>query len=268
MAQGPDEPTRQSFPAAAAAVGSQPLAAYLRRLVWGAMLPLLVLAVLLGTVRLAHLHTDEATQAEQLAHRLARQVDDVLGDRIQALTLMASSPLLQQDQLADFHRLGQAFRQQYGSEVLLADDQGRMLLHTGMRFGAPLPPLPHPQGRAAASQALSTGKPAVGDLFIDPVVKRPLVAIAVPVPAAGTPGRVLLTLIEARPFEDRFRQVAPPTGWALRCATAAASTSPAIAIRRPPWAACRPRAPGRRRLRWCPGRCMSSRARRCGRCRW
>ncbi|MBL8359205.1 MAG: hypothetical protein JNN18_01845 [Rubrivivax sp.] len=129
-----------------------PLAHYLRQLTWAAMLPLLLLVVVLGAVRLEHQRDDETVEGNRLVERLAREVDDVLGDRIKALTLLASSPMLQEDRLADFHRRAQAFKQQFGSELLMADDQGRMLLHTGVDYGSALPPLPRPPGRAAVAR--------------------------------------------------------------------------------------------------------------------
>jgi two-component system sensor histidine kinase/response regulator len=70
-------------------------------------------------------------------------VDESLRARIGALTVLAESPLLQSPELlGDFHREAQGFRRAYGSDVLLADTQGRMLLHTGRPFGLPLPPAP------------------------------------------------------------------------------------------------------------------------------
>ncbi len=192
-----------------------PLAQYLRRLIWWAMLPLLLLAVVLGAIRLSHLRSDQAEEAERLAQRLAREVDDVLGDRVKALTLLATSPLLPAGRLEDFHRRAQAFRQQFGSELLMADDQGRMLLHTGIPHGTELPALPRPQGRAAVPLALSTGQPAVGDVFFGPIAKKWLVAIAVPVPAEGPRDRALLTLIDAKLVEERFRHAAVPEGWTV-----------------------------------------------------
>ena len=127
--------------------------------------------------------------------------------------MLAASPLLDEGRLADFHRRAQVFPRHFGNPMLLADAQGRMLVHTGVPFGEPLPDLPRPSGRAAVPAALASGRAEVGDVFIGPIAKRPMVAVAVPVVRGGKAERVLITSIEARTFQDSFDRAGVPAGW-------------------------------------------------------
>jgi len=190
-----------------------PMALYLRRLVWLSILPLLLLAVVLAADTLRRLRAADDRAGVLLAAQLARQVDDLVQQRKLALEVLAASPLLDERRLADFHRRAQVFPRQFGSDLMLADAQGHMLLHTGVSFGQPLPALPRPSGRAAAPIALASGKAAVGDVFMGPIAKRPLVAIAVPVLRDGKAEQVLLTTIDTRAFQEQVQRAGVPEGW-------------------------------------------------------
>ncbi|WP_395700153.1 PAS domain S-box protein [Aquabacterium sp.] len=191
------------------------LARYLRRLIWLSMLPLLLLALLLGVDGVRRLRAADDRAAGRLATQVAVAVDDTLRGRISALKLLTQSPLLDEGRLADFHHRALSFREEFGNDLILADAQGQMLLHTGRPFGSPLPPLPKPAGRAAAPAALASGKPAVGDLVLGPIIGKPLVAVAVPVLRPGRAPRVLLTSVGVEHFAQLMRTLQVPAGWHL-----------------------------------------------------
>ncbi len=94
-------------------------------------------------------------------------------------------------------------------------DPASMLFNTRVPYGEPLPALPKPAGRSAASTAAATGRAAVGDLFFGPVAKESLVAIAVPALREGQPRHVLLTTMSASHFQQRLEQIALPEKWSL-----------------------------------------------------
>ena len=196
-----------------------PLRVFLRRLVWLCMLPVVLLAAYLGVEQVRQARRADDSAGLRLASQAAQSADQLLRGRINTLRILADSPLLEGSaRLDEFHRLAQGFKAVYGSDVILADASGRMLLHSSQPFGAPLPPMPRPAGRAAAPEALKTGQPAVGDTFLGPVVQARLVALAVPVAAPGN-GRGDWVLVAPTPlqrFQQTLEQTLLPEGWTLQ----------------------------------------------------
>jgi len=190
------------------------LSAYLRQLVWLSLLPLLLLAVVLAADSVRRLRAADDRAAETLVTQLAAHVDSLLQDRVVALQLLAASPLLAEDRLEDFHHRAQVWRGHFGNELILADAEGRMLVHSGVPFGEPLPLLPSPGGRISGARALKTGKPVVGDVFRPAGESPPMVVVAAPVRRAGAlADRVLVTVAEAGAFARELKHTVLPEGW-------------------------------------------------------
>ena len=185
---------------------------FLWRLILLPMLPLVLLALLLAGDSLRRQHEADARNATLLAEHLAAQVDRLLARHVLALQMLADSPTLDAADLAAFHQRAQAARARLVSEVILADTQGQMLVHSAVPFGAALPRLPVPAGRAAAPMALASGQPAVGDRFVGPVNGRLTVAVAVPVLREGRAVRVLVAPLEVRHVQSAMAS-AMPAGW-------------------------------------------------------
>ena len=193
-----------------------PLRAYLKRLIWLCMLPLLLLALYLGFDSVRKIRAADEIANHSLARELASVVDQALQARMDALSALSRSPLLDDSQrLADFHRAAQSIRSTFGGEVILADPDGRMQLHTGHPFGMPLSSLPWPAGDAAAPRALATGRPAVGDSFEGPIGKERLVSVAAPVERDGVRRHVLLNVFGAREIQQIAEKVTLPPGWSV-----------------------------------------------------
>jgi hypothetical protein len=193
-----------------------PLRVYLRRLIWACMLPLVAVAVYLGFAGVAQIRQAEDEAGARLVLQVSDAVEQSLRARIATMVVLAQSPFLEQGaSLQEFHRLAQGFRQGHGSDLVLADADGRMRLHSGQPFGSELPPLPRPSGRAAAPLAMTTGQPSVGDSFIGPLVKVRLVAVAVPVPAGAPSAQALLSVVPAQRFQELLDRVPLPEGWTL-----------------------------------------------------
>jgi hypothetical protein len=91
----------------------------------------------------------------------------------------------------------------------------RMLFNTRVPFGSALPILPRPNGNAAVPAAIESGRPAVGDVFMGPIAKEPLVAVAVPAQNGGTAAFVILTVFETRQFQKSLDRLALPADWSL-----------------------------------------------------
>lgn len=203
---------RRSSQAAGRMTGTR-LSVFLAKLILLCVVPLLLIATGLSIAAIDRQKQETDLTANHLASDLALDIDKDLGGRISGLEMLAASD---RPDLA-FYTLAQGYRQSFGSHVVLAEagDPMRMLLNTRVPFGAPLPPLPRPTGRAAAPQALATGKAAVGDTFTGPVSQQRLLAIAVPVTGPGAPTRVVLTTLEASYFQNHLDWEKLPAGWAL-----------------------------------------------------
>jgi two-component system, cell cycle sensor histidine kinase and response regulator CckA len=193
-----------------------PLRAYLRRLIWFCMLPLVLLASYLAFDSVRQVRAADDRAAARLARQVASAMDQALQARMDALSALARSPLLDDMQrLGDFYRAAQSIRLTFGGQVILADLQGQMLMHTGHPLGSALPALPRPGGTAAVPKALASGGPAVGDSFIGPVSQTRLVAVAVPVGPAGAPRQVLLSIQDVQLLQRLVDQVSLPQGWSV-----------------------------------------------------
>ena len=213
----PDTAERDAAPAPAepaAAARELPLRAYLRRLVWWCMLPVLLLAAALAVTRVRDAQHRHEAEAQHLAVEVMEQIDDQLNLRIAALSLLATSPLLEDPaRLEAFHRQAQSFHEIFGNDVILTDLQGQTLMHSGRPLGGALPMPPRPAGRAAVPTALTTGKPAVGDVVVGNVNPVPLIAIAVPVHRGGRIAGALLSTTETRRMQQALDRAAVPPGW-------------------------------------------------------
>lgn len=196
--------------------GGLTLHAFLTRLIWWCLGPLVLLAAYLAIDRVGRVRDERSVEIRNLANVLAASVDQELNARIGALTVLAASPLL--DDAAhrrDLYQEAQGFRQSFGSHVILADLELNMLFNTRVPYGTPLPMLPQPKGRAAAPIAAQSGRPAVGDSFQGPVANERLVAVAVPAVRDGKTVALLLTVFEVRQFQKHLEQLALPSGWSL-----------------------------------------------------
>ena len=192
------------------------LHSFLTRLIWLCMLPPVLLATYLAVSRVQSTQAARDLDAANLAKNFATAIDQNLVARIGALSMLAASPLADNARhRRDLYDEAQGFRQSFGSHVILANPEMQMLINTRVPFGTALPMLPRPRGHAAAAIALETGKPAVGDTFIGPFAKEPLVALAIPGRRDDKTVFLLLTTFEARRFQDRLDQVALPADWAL-----------------------------------------------------
>ncbi|MEW6185510.1 MAG: PAS domain S-box protein [Thermodesulfobacteriota bacterium] len=189
---------------------------YLTRLIFWCVLPLIVLAVYLSIHYLSVMKNRLDQEAADQVRNVATVIDRHLIAQISALEVMAASPLVDDPrQWEGLYREALGFHRIFGGHVVFADAATQMLFNTRTPFGAPLPKLPVPKGRAAAPAALRTGKPAVGDQFLGPIAKETLVAVVVPVFREGQIRYLLLNSIETRQFQQRIDELALPAGWEL-----------------------------------------------------
>jgi len=190
------------------------------------MLPLVLVAIYLAIDSVSKVRAADDRASAHLVSEIASAIDQSLRARIDALRALSLSPMLEDTQrLADFYRQAQSMRSTYGGEIILADLQGQMLIHTGHPYGSTLPVLPRPSSTAAAPRAVATGRPAVGDSFMGPLANKRLVAIAVPVGQPDDLARqVLLNILEVQQLQQFVDQVALPPGWSVSIMDGASQT--------------------------------------------
>lgn len=189
---------------------------YLARLIAWCVAPLLVLALGLGYWQFLRVHDDQAAEAQRLAALLALSMDRMLHVRESALQALAASLHIDDEaHWDDLHREARAIAQALGGAVMLVDAERRLRLHSAIDFGAPLPPLPRPGGRAAVPLAFETAQPAVGDPFLGPLADEPMVAVAVPVLRAQRVAYVIANVVSVRGLDPVLGSLVLPPGWVL-----------------------------------------------------
>lgn len=203
-------------PDRAAKPAGMPLSAFLTRLIWLYMLPLVLLTAWLAIDRVLTTKAERDLEAANLAKNFATAIDQHLSARIAALNVLAVSPLADDpSRWKDLYQEAQGFHQSFGSHVILADLETHMLFNTRVPFGTPLPLLPRPKGRRSIDIAVETGKAVVSNILFGPVAKEPLVAITVPGLREGKTAFFVISTFELRQFQHRLDQVALPSGWSL-----------------------------------------------------
>ena len=189
---------------------------FLTRLIWRCVLPLLFLAVYLAFAHVRFIQDERDSAMKNLASNFAGALDRELDARINGLQMLARSPLVDDPaRWQDLYREARNFQQSFGSHVIFASADLQMLFNSRVPYGSSLPRLPRPAGKSAVISAVATGKPAIGDAFLGPVAKEPLIAIAVPVQREGKVAFLLLTTIETAHFQQDVEKVSLPTGWAM-----------------------------------------------------
>ena len=184
------------------------------RLVWIVLIlaaPALVglLAIALGLYQHERDQIGQSTLATVRA--LVSALDRDLAGTTAAAQVLAESPSLASNDLADFYREAKRVLPLLGaSAVVLADADGQQIINTRVPYGMPLP------GRAERvnhNKVVETGLPSVSDLFVGAISKTPLLNIDVPV---FRDRRVVYTLgvvVEPARLNDLLRNQRLPEGW-------------------------------------------------------
>ncbi|NTV68918.1 MAG: GGDEF domain-containing protein [Azonexaceae bacterium] len=114
-----------------------------------------------------------------LAQKVSAEIDLELSSIEAALNVLATAESLRKGDLRNFHRVARdALRSQTIYNYVLLDKGERQLVNTLRPFGAPLPAKGNP---AELSEVFRTGNTALSNIFVGPVTKSHLLAMAVPV---------------------------------------------------------------------------------------
>jgi signal transduction histidine kinase len=182
------------------------LRARVRLLVLVTIAPLLALGL---AVQYAEYENDKETASArtvELARSVALQVSRELEADVRALQVLAKAGRLRRGAIEAFRELAEAALSDRleGANIMVVDENGQQLLNTALPPGTPLPPR---QSLDNTRQVFASGEPRVSDVYFGAIVKRPAVAIEVPV--KDETGRVMYTLaLDPRPdtFVDIIRR--------------------------------------------------------------
>jgi PAS domain S-box-containing protein len=184
------------------------------RLVWIVLIlaaPALVglLAIALGLYQHERDQIGQSTLATVRA--LVSALDRDLAGTTAAAQVLAESPSLSSDDLAEFYREAKRVLPLLGaSAVVLADADGQQIINTRVPYGTPLPARAE---RLNHNKVVETGLPSVSDLFIGAISRAPLLNIDVPV---FRDRRVVYTLgvvVEPARLNDILQHQGLPEGW-------------------------------------------------------
>lgn len=189
------------------------LKSFLTGVMCACSLPLAALAIYLGVYHVRTVNDQVDRQAGRLAKNISTIVDHDIEIQIERLRTVAISPLLDDPpNLEDFHREARSFHENFGSHIGVTDSSMKIRAHSAQEPGTPLPTLKNSQDDLAASRALSSGKPAVGNLVFGPVVGRLVVAVAMPMNRNGTHQFVIFNVLEQDHVKSILDKLTIPIG--------------------------------------------------------
>lgn len=194
---------------------------FFERLIWLCMMPLVVLGFVLVATQVRAVEERRSLVEQSLARTVARAIDQIFEVRLTGLELLARTMSDQaSDSLGRFNAtkarsLAQHYLVVQGTHVVIGSVSGAMLVNTRVPEGQALPNTTFFPGHAAMASAMASGSEVVGDIFIGPLAKTELVAIAVPMVMRSGERFGLMTTIETAELQRRIEQFNLPPTWSL-----------------------------------------------------
>ncbi len=170
---------------------------------------LVVPGILFAGLLLARFAESERSRYELEARDVARAAAAVLDRHLTGLqtTLqtLAVSQFLRLGDFEGFYRQAERVKLFIGADIGLRTLDGRQIINTRVPWGSALPTTP----LAMDAQVIARGAPAVTDVFMGAVAKRPLVAIILPVTFDGDLKYLLHVSAETDRFYETIKPVVP-----------------------------------------------------------
>lgn len=117
------------------------------------------------------------------ARALMSSIDREFSSTQLSLRSLSTSPALGNRDYAAFHdQAEQVLGRQFASSIVLIDADGQQRVNTTVPYGKTLP---RAGNKAQLERVLTSGKSDISNLFVGPVLKRPLISVAVPVYSGG-----------------------------------------------------------------------------------
>ncbi len=113
------------------------------------------------------------------ARALMSSIDREFASTQLSLRTLSTSPALGNQDYAAFHdQAKEVLDRHFANNIVLIDANGQQRVNTALPYGQALP---RAGNTAQIERILRSGKPEVSNLFIGPVLKKPLINVAVPV---------------------------------------------------------------------------------------
>ncbi len=179
-------------------------------LVVSCVIPTALMAALLIAHDYRHERARLVRDSIATARALTSAVDRELAGVESALFALATSPSLSSRDFRTFHdEAKEVLPNLIANNIVLIDVNGQEQVNTVRPFGEPLPS----QGSLQLRRIPETGRPVITDLFIGPVIKRPLLAIGIPVRQGGTTAYSLAAGILPERLSEILTRQRLPSDW-------------------------------------------------------
>ncbi|MEO8020246.1 ATP-binding protein [Polaromonas sp.] len=137
----------------------------------------------------AELVRDTVAHARALMHAVDRE----FAGAEMSLRSLSTSPSLQSRDFAAFQAQATALlHRHYANNIVLIDASGQQRINTARPYGQALPKATN---MAQLERVLQNGRTDISDLFIGPVLKRPLINVAVPVYSGNAVSHSLVAVV-------------------------------------------------------------------------
>ncbi|CAN5196547.1 hypothetical protein BH11PSE2_BH11PSE2_09460 [soil metagenome] len=150
-------------------------------------LALIILALLAAALFVADAFREQRRSVErqigETARALSLVVDREVGQRRLLAETLALSPALKAESWSEFDALARAAARGHEAWVVVSDSKGQQLVNTRAPVGQPLPlMLARPTNLWAGTLP---GGSRLSNLFMGPLVKRPVIVVSLEVPRRG-----------------------------------------------------------------------------------
>ena len=183
-------------------------------LVAGMVFPLTVFAAVLVYYNYDANRTTAYDRILQIARSLASNIDAELRATIASLQVLALSETLERGDLDAFRTQAEHFVQLHfpQSNVMVAESSGQQLLNTAVAAGTPLPPYLRTD---ALRRVFTSGDPDISDLLLDPVLRRNIIVVEVPVWREGKVVYLLAASLPLSAFTSIILRQRPAADWTI-----------------------------------------------------
>lgn len=196
-------------------IGRKPtsVGACLSAIVWACALSSAAAAAFALYSAYAAMQATLVRQAQTSSRSMARAVDGAISTASLQLEALATAESLASDDIARFEDLARRVQPyQAGDNLVLTAASGQQLVNTALRRGAPLP---MHGNRDLQKTVLASGRPQISDLFLGGALRKPLIAIEVPVrQGARVPYTLAMGFLPSR-FESLLAEQRPDPGWVV-----------------------------------------------------